>query len=182
MALFSCFFVKSLRIFALASLVLLFLFFYFVFPNFISLRDCSKTSSIKANMHTFQTALETYAVDHGIYPESMKKLEKVAKAGNYWKEPKNPFTGEEGYGLSFSDISKEEMVSAIEKDRKAKKPVIVEILGVRFTKGYNASPWSGQAIYRRLDKNRYAIYGGDYAGTRMLIFDRGAPFVITNSY
>lgn len=63
-------------------------------PNFISAQDRAKISSVKANMHTAQTTLETYAVDWGgLYPTGVTALKTEADAKKYWKELKNPFGG-----------------------------------------------------------------------------------------
>lgn len=49
-------------------------------------------SSIKANMHTLQTTLETYAVDWGgRYPQTIELLKQDAIAKRYWREINNPF-------------------------------------------------------------------------------------------
>lgn len=53
----------------------------------------SQYSTIKSNMHAFQTLLETYAVDwSGIYPPNSQILEQEAKDKKYWREIKNPFS------------------------------------------------------------------------------------------
>src|SRR5687767_1472997 len=49
----------------------------------------SKTSTIKMNMITLQTMVETFAVDNNIYPPSIEKLKFDAKKLGYWKEIKN---------------------------------------------------------------------------------------------
>jgi len=81
-------------------------------PNFISAQDRAKIASVKANMHTVQTAAETYAVDwDGIYPSMLglpddgsTGLVREAIVKNYWKDFKNPFTKEEGPGASYSHV------------------------------------------------------------------------------
>ncbi len=68
-------------------------------PNFISAQDRAKISSVKANMHTLQTQLETYSVDwNGLYPIDVGAsstggtgLYPEAVAKKYWKALKNPF-------------------------------------------------------------------------------------------
>ena len=62
-------------------------------PNFIGAQDRAKVASVKANMHTYQTALETYAVDWGgQYPadEEGAKDDSTDNNGNYWKDFTNP--------------------------------------------------------------------------------------------
>lgn len=59
------------------------------------LQTNSNIDQLKANMHIFQTMLETYAVDHkGMYPKNISELIKEAKEnkfGSYYKNLKNPF-------------------------------------------------------------------------------------------
>lgn len=62
----------------------------------------SLDSAIKANMHTLQTMVETYAVDWGgVYAADLKGLKaeaQSASAGKYWKELTNPVSGKNGIG------------------------------------------------------------------------------------
>jgi type II secretion system protein G len=61
-------------------------------PNFIAMQDRARESSVKANMHTFQLAIEDFAVkSSGIYPLAADDAAVMANmpGGNY---PKNPFT------------------------------------------------------------------------------------------
>lgn len=52
----------------------------------------AKLSSLKSNMHKFQTMLETYAVDWGgLYPDTSEILLSEAKTKNYSREMRNPF-------------------------------------------------------------------------------------------
>jgi type IV pilus assembly protein PilA len=62
-------------------------------PNFIAMQDRAREASVKANMHSFQLAVEDFAVkSSGIYPVVG---DAAAVQGNFpggtW--PKNPFTG-----------------------------------------------------------------------------------------
>lgn len=61
-------------------------------PNFMNLHVHAKEGSVKANMHTFQMAMEDYAIIHdGIYATNADKAEiKALIPGGDW--PKNPFT------------------------------------------------------------------------------------------
>ncbi|HEX7079056.1 MAG TPA: type II secretion system protein [Candidatus Eisenbacteria bacterium] len=62
-------------------------------PNFISMQDRAREGSVKANMHSFQLAIEDFAVKSaGIYPVAGDDAAVKANmpSGNY---PKNPFTG-----------------------------------------------------------------------------------------
>ncbi len=64
----------------------------------------AKISSVKANMHTYQTMLETYAVDWGgTYPQNVTELIEEAKEQNYYREVKNPYSGLPGVEGSIKD-------------------------------------------------------------------------------
>ncbi|MFN8673287.1 MAG: hypothetical protein U0457_14545 [Candidatus Sericytochromatia bacterium] len=68
----------------------------------------SKIASVKSNMHTFQTIVETYSVDYsGVYAKNVEDLNKAATTASnpYWKDFINPFTGQTGQGKSFDNIS-----------------------------------------------------------------------------
>lgn len=80
-------------------------------PNFIGAQDRAKISSVKANMHTFQTMVETYAVDFGgLYPGEIGSTvggaglfgvaaDTTGSTSAYWKAFKNPFTNQGPDGL-----------------------------------------------------------------------------------
>lgn len=65
----------------------------------------SLDSDVKANMHTFQTLVETYAVDWGgVYPENAEKAMQQAQKDNYMPERlSNPVSGQSGYKKSVFD-------------------------------------------------------------------------------
>ncbi|MFN8670586.1 MAG: prepilin-type N-terminal cleavage/methylation domain-containing protein [Candidatus Sericytochromatia bacterium] len=74
-------------------------------PNFISAQDRAKVASVKSNMHTFQTIVETYSVDFGgQYATTVAALKTAATTASnaYWKDFKNPFSGATGTGGSGS--------------------------------------------------------------------------------
>src|ERR1051325_577569 len=72
-------------------------------PNFIAAQDRAKLSSVKANMHTFQTIAETYAVDWGgVYAGAVATLQNEASSKSYWKVFKNPFTATTDNGTDLS--------------------------------------------------------------------------------
>lgn len=62
-------------------------------PNFVSLLDRAKESDLAANMHTFQLAIEDFAVKNtGRYPVAADAALVLPNLpGGVW--PKNPFTG-----------------------------------------------------------------------------------------
>lgn len=122
-------------------------------PNFIGAQDRAKVASVKANMHTFQTALETYAVDWGgVYPEDVAEFQSEAVSQNYWKEFKNPFNNQEGAGASYTDLTAAPTA---------------------------ANTPEGITAYNRVNTTLYYIYGGKKEGGSIL--DRGNPFTLSNS-
>ena len=62
-------------------------------PNFIAMQDRARESSVKANMHSFQLAIEDFAVKNtGTYPVDADNAAVLANfPSGAW--PKNPFTG-----------------------------------------------------------------------------------------
>src|SRR5258706_12447572 len=62
-------------------------------PNFIAMQDRAREASVKANMHSYQLAIEDFAVKNtGTYPVAADDAAVQANmpSGNY---PKNPFSG-----------------------------------------------------------------------------------------
>ena len=62
-------------------------------PNFIAMQDRAREASVKANMHSFQLAVEDFAVKNtGTYPVAGDNAAVLANlpSGNW---PKNPFSG-----------------------------------------------------------------------------------------
>ena len=62
-------------------------------PNFIAMQDRAREASVKANMHSFQLAVEDYAVKNtGTYPVvgNAAAVQANLPSGNW---PTNPFTG-----------------------------------------------------------------------------------------
>lgn len=128
-------------------------------PNFIGAQDRAKISSVKANMHTFQTIVETYGVDFGgVYPPSVSGLETAAKdttqgTSAYWKEFTNPFTSTSGSGSSYEDFANAAGLS---------------IGMVEYDDNGNTSP------------TQYWIYGGGKTAA-ISVKDKGNDFILTNS-
>jgi prepilin-type N-terminal cleavage/methylation domain-containing protein len=62
-------------------------------PNFIAMQDRAREGSLKANMHTFQLAIEDFAVKNtGRYPVAADAASVQPNLpGGVW--PRNPFTG-----------------------------------------------------------------------------------------
>jgi type IV pilus assembly protein PilA len=62
-------------------------------PNFVAMQDRAREASVKANMHSFQLAVEDFAVKNtGTYPVAADAAAVQANlpSGNW---PTNPFTG-----------------------------------------------------------------------------------------
>lgn len=172
-----------------------YLLIYFFNALTLPAHACScggKVSSIKANMHTLQTAVETYAVDwKGRYPASIHELLSEAKAKAYWKELHNPYSARKGLSLSFDDLISR--TKGKQKNYHISKTIHFYVLGipVEFEGGpffipFAAMPLSqakkpgpGMVIYEYLPNNRYGIYGLDKTGE--FIQDKGQNFVLSNS-
>ena len=62
-------------------------------PNFIAMQDRAREASVKANMHSFQLAIEDFAVkSQGTYPVAADApAVKANMPSGLW--PTNPFTG-----------------------------------------------------------------------------------------
>lgn len=116
-----------------------------------------ETPSVPASMHVFQTMIETYAVDWGgVYPNSVAELRAEATAGTapYWKELKNPLTGETGEGKAYLDFSNFEAGDPGQK---------------------------GLVLYKHFpdDQTRYEIVGVDEEG--WLYQQEGQDYLLSNS-
>ncbi|HEY9842262.1 MAG TPA: hypothetical protein V6D23_17500 [Candidatus Obscuribacterales bacterium] len=123
-------------------------------PIFQPPRPRHLTYTPKANMHTLQTIVETYAVDSkGIYPANIAELSKAARKPGfeYWKDFQNPVTFESGYMRSYQDEGQPPI------------PGIVTYQPIHTTKGRFRS---------------YRIYGYDEKGGRMQY--KGRDFVLSN--
>lgn len=126
-------------------------------PNFAGAMDRAKISTLKGNMHTFQTLLETYGVDYGaMYPTDVVAFEAQARAEGYWKEFKNPITEATGNEGSFR----------------------YNPTGVF---GNQAQQNRGKTIFHVNPNNlsRYDIYGRGREGFLVLHSD-GNPYSLTN--
>ena len=120
-------------------------------PNFIGATDRAKIANVKSNAHTFQTILESYAVDfNGFVPSTVAGLQQEAQTGAYWKQLVNPFDG-------LTTTSTETFNAA-----------------GNLVNG-------GAVGYNQPDptKNKYYIYGSDK--NKIRIKDKGADFVLSNS-
>jgi len=72
-------------------------------PNFVAAQERAKMASLKSNIRTLRIVSETYSVDWGGNPaQNVTVLHAVASSKGYWKELKNPFTGQSGFGFAVS--------------------------------------------------------------------------------
>ena len=131
-------------------------------PNFISAQDRAKLASVKSNMHTFQTILETYSVDaSGNYPTNVQDIAISANSGNnkYWKEFKNPFTNVSGpvAAISHANYTKTAQTTNASFGDRANNAALP---GAGGQVGYFPVP--AGAVF-----NGYKIYGADKPGTAL---------------
>ncbi|MFN4150067.1 MAG: type II secretion system protein [Candidatus Sericytochromatia bacterium] len=132
-------------------------------PNFIAAQDRAKISSVKANMHTLQTVLETYAVDWGgTYATNTVNLKTEANGTGktYWKEFKNPFSNAAGPSVSY--VTWTTAINATTGVSTGLVPGIV------------AYDPSGSPI------TKYYLYGGSKDSATAIV-DKGATFYLTNN-
>lgn len=125
-------------------------------PNYLGATDRARVASTKANMHTAQTMLESYAADWaGLYPESVVQLENDAGSGNYLKSFRNPLTGQEGAGSAWVDYAGTALTTA------------------------TAGLIPGAVYYDLQDQTRYALYASDQVGRALR--EKESVFVLTNN-
>ncbi|MFN4149352.1 MAG: type II secretion system protein [Candidatus Sericytochromatia bacterium] len=152
-------------------------------PNFIAAQDRAKVSSVKANMHTFQAIVETYAVDWGgLYPDfvggsipSAGGLYVEATTKGYWKDFSNPFrpgsTTGMGLGWAVAEIN---------------QPVTNNIDSNNCQSGFLPSYGNdsvGMVAYDHdvdFTPTKYYIYGGAKEVGKC-ITDKGRSFSLTNN-
>lgn len=128
--------------------------------------DHSKLSSVRANMHTMQTMVETYYVDHQRYPANLQVLKKAAIAGKYWKQFSNPLYQTEAAYLNA------------EPDWD---PFNVPETHWLFVRVPVSRDCRGAAMYRLMDApqpaQKYRIFGCDRQGW-VLLGGNGQPFIL----
>lgn len=124
-----------------------------------------KFSDVKANMHTFQTTLEIYAVDNeGIYPNSLNSLSEESKSKYYWKDLINPFTNKSGIGKDGSVI-----------ELKDYKKLTVFAPGLVIFEPKNC-PYN--TYTKKSNCTSYIIYGTNEVGG--FIQEKGGNFYLSN--
>ncbi|PKL75972.1 MAG: hypothetical protein CVV27_12640 [Candidatus Melainabacteria bacterium HGW-Melainabacteria-1] len=92
--------------------------------------ESSALSSLKANMYTVQTMVETFGVDHGgYYPKNVAELQTAASQpeADYWKALNNPFQDSENSDSSVVLINKADYIAGPEMAGKVLyEPIIDE--------------------------------------------------------
>ena len=146
-------------------------------PNFIGAQDRAKISSVKANMHTFQTMIETYGVDWGgQYPNTYASIQSEAIARDYTKNYANPFTGQT---LSLQNNTNCLRLAEVVTGGGGTPSSYIDNSAYG---GPGGAACVGQVIYRRSvvasNYGLYAIYGLDK--TAIWIKDKGKVFELTN--
>lgn len=135
--------------------------------NFTGDRPRAKISSVKANMHTFQTIVETYAVDWGgVYPPNVEalKIEATQPGREYWKDFSNPYTDKSGKDSSYTDISH------IQLQKRG---------GISSPRSEDAGLVLYSPVWEKKFIVKYFIYGLDKAGQTVL--DKGQDFTLSNN-
>ena len=154
--LISCIKSKVFYYTSISTLVLL--LFILSLPNF-STHDStrSRVSTVKSNMHKFQTMLEIYSIHwSGSYPKNVEILFQESNKRQYWKELENPF----GTSLKAYDN-----LPNLQKSFTLASNIFIP----------------GVVYYQPIIKNgkitKYFIYG---ANKKELIVDKGKVFTFTN--
>lgn len=156
------------------SVILYFIFIFFSNNNNGIHHDDGRTklASVKSNMHTFQTMIDTYSMDvNGNYPKNVTELKKFATTGktHYWRDFKNPYTRETGKGNAYDDF---------DKNLREKKTI-----GWFFKKEVKCSGcvYYSFAMNKKGELNNYFIYGSDKNGEIITDAQTGFPFVLSNN-
>lgn len=137
-------------------------------------------SSIKANMHTLQTTLETYAVDwSGRYPQTIELLKQEATAKKYWREIYNPFRYYDSppFLPEYMNLSEYQQAKTT---LNYKENTLNEISDLKGLTLYNPISSGNQSQ----DITSYEIYGVDISGNYLTNDYKdvnSTPFVITNN-
>lgn len=133
--------------------------------------------SIKTNMHSFQTIIETYGVEQQQYPENVAELKLKAsqtRAGMaYWKELHNPYTLDaelEAYVDFDAFVPKDMPLEHFPPGSPHRQhPGVFQLPPARLD-------YAGRVVYRRLDPTHYVLYGTQRDGR--FLREKGQIFVL----
>lgn len=144
-------------------------------PNFIGAQDRAKIGAVKANMHAFQTIVETYGVDWGGgYPTDYASIQTEAQTKNYEKAFNNPFSGKQVSLQNDTDCLRlaEVVTGSFDPANDYDTSVYA---------GPGGANCTGQVIYRRAISlsTTYALYALDKQAR--WVHDRGRVFALSNS-
>jgi type II secretory pathway pseudopilin PulG len=142
---------KASLVLNISSYLLILVALVFIPGEIESKKSRQRPASIKTNMHSLQTLVETYGVDWGTeYPTDLRVLETEAKTceNPYWKEILNP-----------------EKKSALLYPGQKSRPYSVEYIPILDKKSKKIMG--------------YSIYGYDRQGKRLQM--NGRDFVLSNS-
>lgn len=126
--------------------------------------------TVKANMFTFQTMLESYAVDHqGLYPPNVDSLYQAASdpKAAYWKRARNPFQ-EPVSPEETSNLLVLTNIEAGQSDPDAPRWAQAKGQWVMDYTAYQPGKTIAQVLYEPLTEagklKNYRIYGTDQVG------------------
>lgn len=154
--------------------------------------NCTKISSVKANMHTLQADIENYRRIYGFYPDSLKKFEKPSGGKLEYKKFYNPFLESPKIGVAridYHDFLKtyyptiqyeaENNGNVKLKEIEQIKP-FYDIAGVRIFTEKPQKSMDGLVIYNSLSKDEYQIIGTGRVLERVFVRDKGNYFILSN--
>jgi len=131
--------------------------------------------TVRDNMHTLRTAVESYAAQHrGQYPANITTL-KQSRPEVDVPFLLNPFTRERD---ALADFYPDEHTERLSRMACLPEHQLHHVLGVpyyRFEKGC----YLGKALYYRVSSQHYIIYGGDYRN-RLIQNADGSDFILSN--
>ena len=137
-------------------------------PNFIAAQDRAKLSSVKANAHTLQTILETYAVDWGgQYASNTANTTSEATAKGYWKSYKNPFDQNASANMDLNAGP----VVLTGATAGTGGTLVAGSVGLNLVSVING----GSTTY-----TKYYLYGGSKVANTAIV-DKGQAFYLSNS-
>jgi hypothetical protein len=117
-----------------------FCFIFILLNNLIcfACQDRPKSSSVKANMHTFQIMLETFALENGgVYPKNIDDLKNDANKRGYWKRMVNPYNFKETIVLKDFFIEQNLDSKLVEKEKYTEGTILYSPINNKETGFFN---------------------------------------------
>ena len=116
-----------------------YIFLFLIFAFFINLKDFGYDNPVvqmRENMHSFQTMIETYAIDSGgIYPNDFESLRKEAIKMDYLTVGENPCIKKVTYMDILFNKFKLESIVRITKNKEKSNPCSIEYTPFKDKKG-----------------------------------------------